>query len=87
MTVGGYVIGFVLQFLALARISALVAGIVYCAEPVVAAITSTLVLGEGLEGIQFLGGALVLGAIVLNVMHDQRRAAAARLASLREAAP
>jgi drug/metabolite transporter (DMT)-like permease len=87
MTVGGYVIGFVLQFLALARISALVAGIVYCAEPVVAALTSTLVLGEGLEGIQFLGGALVLAAIVLNVMHDQRRAAAARLASLREAAP
>jgi drug/metabolite transporter (DMT)-like permease len=73
--VGCYVVGFVLQFLALTRISALVAGIVYCAEPVVAALTSTVVLGEGLEGIQFLGGALVLAAIVLNVVLDQRRPA------------
>jgi drug/metabolite transporter (DMT)-like permease len=80
MTVGGYVFGFVLQFLALARISALVAGIVYCLEPVIAALTSTLVLGEGLAGIQFVGGALVLAAILLNVVLDQRRAAVTRAA-------
>jgi drug/metabolite transporter (DMT)-like permease len=80
MTVGGYVFGFVLQFLALARISALVAGIVYCLEPVIAALTSTLVLGEGLAGIQFVGGALVLAAILLNVVLDQPRAAVTRAA-------
>src|SRR4051794_2575671 len=60
MTIGGYVVGFVLQFLALGRIAAVVAGIVYCAEPVVAALSSTFILGESLGPLQILGGALVL---------------------------
>lgn len=73
MTIGGYVLGFVLQFLALGRIPAVVAGIVYCAEPVVAALSSTVILGEGLGPVQLFGSALVLAAIVTNVALEQRR--------------
>jgi drug/metabolite transporter (DMT)-like permease len=73
MTIGGYVFGFALQFLALVRIPAVAAGIVYCAEPVVAALSSTLILGEALSPIQFLGGALVLAAIIANVLLGARQ--------------
>jgi drug/metabolite transporter (DMT)-like permease len=74
-TVLGYVAGFALQFLALARSSAVVLGIAYCAEPVVAALTAALVLGERLTFIQGVGGALVVAAIAMNVTLEQRRAA------------
>jgi drug/metabolite transporter (DMT)-like permease len=74
ITIGAYVLGFLLQFVALARISAVAAGIAYCAEPVVAALSSTFILGEQLSPVQLLGGAIVIGAIVLNVVLDQRRA-------------
>jgi drug/metabolite transporter (DMT)-like permease len=73
MTIAGYILGFVMQFLALGRISAVVAGIIYCAEPVVAALSSTVILGETLGATQLAGGALVLGAIVANVILEQRR--------------
>jgi drug/metabolite transporter (DMT)-like permease len=73
MTIGGYVIGFTLQFLALGRITAVAAGIIYCTEPVVAAISSALILDEVLSPLQIAGGALVLGAIMANVVLDQRR--------------
>lgn len=72
MTIGGYVLGFVLQFVALGRITAVVAGIVYCAEPVVASLSSNFILGESLGPLQLLGGALVVAAIVTNVMLEQR---------------
>ena len=75
LTIGGYVLGFVLQFAALGRISAAVAGIAYCVEPVVAAVASTFVLGESLDPLQMFGGALVLAAIVANMMPERRRAA------------
>ncbi|WP_262028487.1 DMT family transporter [Microvirga sp. Mcv34] len=73
MTIAGYVGGFVLQFLALGRISAVAAGIVYCFEPVVAALSSALILNESLAPMQIAGGALVLAAIMANVLLDQRR--------------
>ena len=73
VNIGGYLFGFVLQFLALGRITAVAAGIVYCAEPVVAAVCSALILNEGLSPLQVAGGALVLSAIVANVLLDQRR--------------
>ncbi|HEV2564704.1 MAG TPA: DMT family transporter [Microvirga sp.] len=73
MTIGGYVAGFVLQFLALGRITAVAAGIIYCAEPVVAALSSALILNETLAPLQVAGGALVLAAIVANVLLEQRR--------------
>jgi drug/metabolite transporter (DMT)-like permease len=73
MTIGGYVIGFMLQFLALGRITAVAAGIIYCAEPVVAAVSSAVILGETFTIVQMAGGALVLSAIVANVALEQRR--------------
>ncbi|HKH35314.1 MAG TPA: DMT family transporter, partial [Beijerinckiaceae bacterium] len=76
VTIGGYVLGFVFQFAALARSSAVVAGIAFCAEPVVAALSSAVVLGERLSPLQVLGGALVLAAIMTNVMAEQRRSRA-----------
>jgi drug/metabolite transporter (DMT)-like permease len=73
VTVGGYILGFVLQFLALGRITAVAAGIIYCTEPVVAAVSSALILNETLAPLQIAGGALVLAAIVANVLMEQRR--------------
>ncbi|WP_201839507.1 DMT family transporter [Microvirga zambiensis] len=73
MTIGGYVLGFLLQFLALGRITAVAAGIIYCTEPVVAAISSALILNETLSPLQIAGGTLVLAAIVTNVLLEQRR--------------
>ncbi|HEX8168013.1 MAG TPA: DMT family transporter [Beijerinckiaceae bacterium] len=73
VTIGAYVFGFAFQFAALARSSAAVAGIAFCAEPVVAALASALVLGERLSALQLAGGALVLAAILANVMADRRR--------------
>jgi drug/metabolite transporter (DMT)-like permease len=72
-TVGGYVVGFALQLMALSRITAVVAGVAYCAEPVIAALSSTVILDEPLSAIQLLGGALVLCAILLNVVIESRR--------------
>jgi drug/metabolite transporter (DMT)-like permease len=79
MTIGGYIFGFVLQLLALGRITAVIAGIVYCLEPVVAAVSSTFILDESLTGLQIFGGALVLAAIIANVTLEQRRPNAAPL--------
>jgi len=76
VTIGGYVLGFVFQFAALARSSAAVAGIAFCAEPVVAALASAAMLGERLTAPQLLGCALVLAAILTNVVAEQRRARA-----------
>ena len=73
MTIGGYIVGFVLQFLALGRITAVAAGIIYCAEPVVAALSSAIILNETLAPLQIAGGALVLAAIMANVLLERRR--------------
>jgi drug/metabolite transporter (DMT)-like permease len=79
MTIGGYLFGFVLQFLALGRITAVAAGIIYCTEPVVAAVASALILRETLDPLQIAGGALVLVAIIANVLLEQRQPKAAPL--------
>jgi len=73
VTIIGYVFGFVLQFLALGRITAVAAGIIYCTEPVVAAVSSALILDENLAPLQIAGGTLVLAAIIANVLLEQRR--------------
>jgi drug/metabolite transporter (DMT)-like permease len=82
ITIAGYLLGFVLQFMALGRISAVVAGIVYCAEPVVAALSSTVILGEVLSPLQYAGGALVLAAIVANILASHRPAKAQPIAPI-----
>jgi drug/metabolite transporter (DMT)-like permease len=75
VTIVAYLAGFVMQFLALTRISAVAAGIAYCAEPVVAALAATFILGETLTPIQILGGMLVIAAIAANVILESRRRA------------
>jgi drug/metabolite transporter (DMT)-like permease len=76
LTIGGFMLGFLFQMLALDRIPASAAGLAFCAEPVVAAISSVLILGERLGPIQYAGGALVIGAIALNVIFENRRSEA-----------
>jgi drug/metabolite transporter (DMT)-like permease len=75
MTIGGYVVGFLFQIAALVRLSAAAAGIAYCVEPVVSALASTVVLGETLGPVQIFGGALVLAAIVANILFERNPAA------------
>ena len=56
---------FVCFYAGLRRLPPAQAGIVATLEPVVAVLSSALVLGEGLRALQWLGAALVLGAAVL----------------------
>jgi drug/metabolite transporter (DMT)-like permease len=72
MTLAGYVLGFTLHLMALVRIPAVMAGIVFCLEPVVAAFASTLILGEGIEPVQLFGGGLVIAAIIANVLRENQ---------------
>lgn len=73
LNIGGYLVGFVLHMLSLVRISAVVAGLAFCIEPVIAALTSAVVLEERLSPVQYLGGACVIAAIVVNVLAERRR--------------
>lgn len=68
LTVLGYLLGFLLQMAALARASAVVGGIAFCLEPVVAASTAALALGERPGPLQLLGGALVLAAVMASAL-------------------
>jgi drug/metabolite transporter (DMT)-like permease len=76
-TIAGFLVGFVLQLAALTRISAVVAGLAFCVEPLMAALSSAVFLGERLHLLQYAGGGLVIAAIVANVVLEQRRMALA----------
>lgn len=73
VTIGGYLVGFLLQLLAFRRIAPGNAGLAYCAEPVFAMLTAALVLGERLGSLQYAGGGLVIVAIAINVILEQKR--------------
>lgn len=73
VTYGGYLVGFVLQILALARIAPGPAGLAFCAEPIFAVVIAAIVLGERLGALQYAGGALVIAALVTNVILEQSR--------------
>jgi drug/metabolite transporter (DMT)-like permease len=73
LTIAGYLVGFGLQLASLARTSAAAAGLAFCAEPLFAAGSSMLFLGERLNAVQILGAALVIAVIVLNVWTESRR--------------
>ncbi len=73
ITYGGYVIGFLFQILALARIAPGPAGLAFCAEPVFAVIIAAAVLAERLGPLQYAGCALVIAAIAANVILEQTR--------------
>lgn len=74
ITIGGYLIGFLLQVLALARVAPGPAALAFCAEPVFAVAIAAVVLGERVGALQYAGGALVVGAIIANVILEQKRA-------------
>ena len=73
LTIGGYAVGFICQLLALSRISAVVGGLAFCLEPVVATLSAHFILGEVLSMMQYGGGLLVLAAIITNVTFERRR--------------
>ena len=54
-----------LWYLAIARIGALRSGVVSNVQPVVSIVAAWLLFGEVLTAVQFLGGALVLGGVLL----------------------
>jgi drug/metabolite transporter (DMT)-like permease len=68
VTLVAYVISITLQIAALSRISAAVGGLTFCAEPLFASLFAALILGERLVPWQYVGGALVLAAIVANTL-------------------
>lgn len=73
ITYGGYIIGFLFQILALARIAPGPAGLAFCAEPVFAVAIAAIVLAERLGSLQYAGGALVILALVINVIVEHSR--------------
>lgn len=73
ITIGGYLFGFVFQVMALMRVAPGAAGLAFCAEPLFAVAIAAVVLGERLGGLQYAGGALVVAAIMANVMLEQKR--------------
>jgi drug/metabolite transporter (DMT)-like permease len=73
VTLGAYLVSIALQLAALARVSAAVAGLTFCAEPLFASLFAALILGERLVAVQYLGAALVIAAIALNSLAALRR--------------
>lgn len=73
VTIGGYLLGFLLQVIALTRISPGAAGLAFCAEPVCAVLIAAFFLGERLSGLQYAGCALVVATLVINVTLEQMR--------------
>jgi drug/metabolite transporter (DMT)-like permease len=68
VTLAAYVLSIALQMAALARISAVVGGLTFCAEPLFASLFAALILGERLLPGQYAGGLLVLTAITANTI-------------------
>lgn len=73
VTIGGYLVGFLLQVMALARITPGPAALAFCAEPVFAVAIAAIVLGERVGPLQYAGGALVVASIMANVIIEQNR--------------
>lgn len=82
ITIGGYLIGFLFQVMALARVAPGPAALAFCAEPVFAVAIAAFFLGERVGALQYTGGALVVGAIMANVILEQKRARPAPATSL-----
>lgn len=70
----GYVVGVGLQVVAVKMVDPAPASLVYNLEPLGTLVIAALVLGERLSPLQYLGGALVLGAIVIASRHWTRPA-------------
>ena len=77
VTTALYIGAIILQIGGMRLVSASLAGVIFCLEPVVATLSAGFLLGERLSGFQYAGGALVLGAIILNLTLGAPRAKAA----------
>ncbi|MET0606271.1 MAG: DMT family transporter [Beijerinckiaceae bacterium] len=75
ITLVGYVIGSAGLIYALSRLSAVIAGLVFCLEPVVSAIASALILDETMNAVQYAGGALVLIAVACAMLAPANKGA------------
>lgn len=80
VTIGGYLVGFLWQVLALARVAPGPAALAFCAEPVFAVVIAAAVLGERVGTLQYAGAGLVVAAIMVNVILEQKRVRASKLA-------
>ena len=65
LVLGATVATFALQLQAQQRMSTARAALIFCAEPVFAALASWLLAGERLSAAQWTGGALILGAMLI----------------------
>lgn len=59
------ILPFLLYFIGMSYLAPTLVGITACLEPVVAAVTAYLALGEQMGLLQMIGGALVIGAVIL----------------------
>lgn len=59
------VLPFLLYFVGISYLPPTLVGITACLEPVVAAVTAYLALGEQMGFLQMMGGSLVIGAVIL----------------------
>jgi drug/metabolite transporter (DMT)-like permease len=67
-----YIVGFFLHMRAVALAPPALIGLIYTLEPVVTVATAAVLLGERLSTPQYIGGALVLAALVLAVAVETR---------------
>lgn len=77
MSMGLYVGAYALQMRGMRRTSAAASSVIYCLEPVVAMSFAALWLGERLSGAQYLGAALVVAGIALELATRRKEASPA----------
>jgi len=70
----GTLVPFALYVYALTRLSPTAVGIAATGEPLSAAVSAFLIFGQALAGVQYLGGALILGAMATLAARGGRRA-------------
>lgn len=68
VNIGGYFLGFLFQIMAAPRISAATAGLLFLFEPVAAILGAAAVLGERISMVQGIGMAMVIGALVWDML-------------------
>lgn len=73
-----YIVGYLLQLVALSHISPASAGLIFLSEPVVAILTAALVLGERLTALQAFGCVVVLLALAAATWLENAEREAAR---------
>jgi drug/metabolite transporter (DMT)-like permease len=67
MTMALYMAAFALQTRGMKRASAAASSVIYCLEPIVATGFAALWLGERLSGLQYLGAALAIAGVALEI--------------------